>query len=359
MHTQAILAWYQRHQRDLPWRKTNDPYKIWISEIMLQQTQVETVKPYYARFFKKFPTVSALAKAPLDTVLKAWEGLGYYSRARHLHKAAQIIVKQHRSKIPRSKAELLKLPGIGRYTAGAILSIAFGQDEAAVDGNLQRVLSRLFSIESDLKEQSTQEALWLIATQLLPHGQAGLFNQALMDLGSSICIPGRPRCLICPLTKMCEARKQGRQTVLPVKTRKKEWPHYEVAVGVIYHRDKILIAQRPNQGLLAGLWEFPGGKREAGEPLKTCVRREIQEELGINVKVEKLLGVIKQGYSHFKVTLHAFRCHFISGEPVARGCQDWKWVKLNELNKYAFPAATHKIIATLEAPRAKNAGQQK
>jgi A/G-specific adenine glycosylase len=355
LHAQLLLAWYKRHQRKLPWRTTLDPYKIWISEIMLQQTQVESVRPYYERFVKQFPNVKALAEAPLDTILKAWEGLGYYTRARHLHTAAQLILKTHKARIPDKKEVLLSLPGIGPYTAGAILSIAYNQDEAAVDGNLQRVLARLFNVDKDLRERETQKLLWDLARQLLPRGQAGLFNQAMMDLGATICVPQRPRCLICPLTQSCEARKVGRQNFLPVKTPKKAIPHYEIAIGLIFKRNKILIAQRPAQGLLAGLWEFPGGKKEDQETLEMCLSREIREELDISVNVENCLTTVKHAYSHFKVTIHAFRCRFIEGKPKTIGCQNWKWVTLAELSTYAFPRANHKIIRLLKTSHIKNA----
>ncbi|MBI3661401.1 A/G-specific adenine glycosylase [Candidatus Acetothermia bacterium] len=353
--TQELLSWYKRFQRELPWRKTKDPYKIWISEIMLQQTQVETVKPYYGRFLKKFPTVKKLANAPLDEVLKVWEGLGYYARARHLHQAAQCILSEHQGKIPCNRAELLRLPGIGRYTVGAILSIAYGQDEPALDGNLQRVLCRLFNIDKDPKLGVTQKKLWQLARDLLPLGQAGLFNQALMDLGATICIPGEPRCLICPLMHLCEARRVGRQSLLPVKSIKRSLPHYDVAVGIVHKSGKILITRRPEKGLLGGLWEFPGGKRKIKESLKVCVKREIKEEVGIEIEVEAPLVIVRHAYSHFRVTLHAFHCRFVKGRARALGCSDWAWIDLSEIDQYAFPSANHKILAALQKAIPKSA----
>jgi A/G-specific adenine glycosylase len=295
--------------------------------------------------------MNELANVPLDEVLKIWEGLGYYARARHLHQAAQIIVTQYNGRIPSQKEALFRLPGVGRYTAGAILSIAFGQDEPAVDGNVQRVLCRLFKIKSDIRKKETHARLWRLARELLPSGSAGPFNQALMDLGASICISGEPRCLICPVSQWCAARKTGQPSLLPYKSRKKVLPHYDVAVGIIGKRGKLLIAQRPEKGLLGGLWEFPGGKRERGESLEECLTREIQEELGIHIEVTSLLATLQHRYSHFKVTIHAFRCHLLKGRPKALGCKTCRWVSWQDLNQYAFPSANAKILAALESAK--------
>lgn len=339
----ALLAWYSRHRRDLPWRQTTDPYYILVSEIMLQQTQVERVRQYYERFIKQFPTLEQLARAPLDDVLKAWEGLGYYARARSLHKAAQIILRDYNGKIPSTRAELLKLPGIGRYTAGAILSIAFGQDEPVVEANVRRVLARLFA----LRHAQTYGQLEELARTLLPPKRAGLFNQALMDLGAMICVSREPRCLICPLSKLCRARRLGIQNELPVRAKAQAKPHYDVAVGIIWKGDKILITKRPDDGLLGGLWEFPGGKRQPPESLEDCVRREIFEEVNIRVRDLKHFMTVRHGYSHFRVTLHVFEGLYAGGRPRCRGCTAWAWVSPEELPKYAFPSANQKIIAKL------------
>jgi A/G-specific adenine glycosylase len=343
-----LIVWFRQFQRDLPWRRTRDPYKIWVAEVMLQQTQVETVKPYYERFLEKFPTVRKLAAASLDDLLKAWEGLGYYARARHLRRAAQLMVREYGGKIPAEREKLLTLPGIGPYTAGAMLSIAFGQDEPALDGNSERVLARLFAIEQDPKERATQKRLWQLARDLSPPGQAGVFNQALMDLGAMICIPGEPRCLICPLARWCAARRRGLQAELPIRPARKALPHHEVAVGIIWKNKKILIARRPEEGLLGGLWEFPGGKREPGESLPACLEREICEELGIRVEVGDLFLTIGHGYSHFRVTLHAFQCRFLHERPRAVAARTWRWVKPEELDRYAFPSANQKILRALK-----------
>ncbi|MBI3913813.1 MAG: A/G-specific adenine glycosylase, partial [Chloroflexi bacterium] len=261
-----LLAWYAKHKRDLPWRRdAHNPYRVWISETLLQQTQVTTVIPYYKKFLERFPSVRVLARARLDTVLKVWEGAGYYARARNLHRAAKEIVKRCGGKIPGTVEELRKLPGIGRYTAGAVASIAFGRDVPVVDGNVARVLCRYFAIRQPPKETRTQKELWARAEELLPRGHAGDFNQALMELGATLCKPRQPLCAQCPLARGCTARRLGIQAKLPTKAKKKKLPHYEIGVGVIWKEKQILIAKRFANDLLGGLWEFPGGKRKRGE----------------------------------------------------------------------------------------------
>jgi len=343
----AILKWFKPHQRDMPWRRTGDAYAIWVSEIMLQQTQVATVKPYYERFLKRFPNVHALADAPLADVLKLWEGLGYYSRARNLHKAAVKIVRESGGELPRTAAGLMSLPGIGRYTAGAIASIAFGLDEPVLAGNVARVLCRLCRIREDPKTNRARERLWGWARRLMPQGKAALFNQALMDLGATICVSRNPSCQRCPVRGYCEARRRNEQDQLPVKAKAKPTPHHDIAVGIIWKRDRILIDQRKSDGLLGGLWEFPGGKREPGEALETALRREVLEEVGIRIRVLRQIGRVKHAYSHFRITLYAFECRHVSGRPRALGCAAWRWVRLEELDQYAFPKANHKIMAML------------
>lgn len=336
-------------KRDLPWRRdARDPYRVWISETLLQQTQVATVIPYYERFLARFPTVRALAAARLDDVLKAWEGAGYYARARNLHRAAQEIVARFDGKIPQTVGELLTLPGIGRYTAGAIASIAFDRDEPVLDGNVTRVLCRYFNIAEDPKSAPTQKKLWILAEELLPRGKAGQFNQAMMDLGATVCTPRNAACRACPLHRGCAARRLGLQARLPAKRKKKALPHHAVAVGIVWKRGKILIAQRFAKDLLGGLWEFPGGHQEKDESLARCVKREVHEELRIAVKVVKEFAVVDHAYSHFRITLHAFHCLWLRGRPRAIGCAQWKWVSPRELSRYAFPAANRRIIAELK-----------
>jgi A/G-specific adenine glycosylase len=343
--TRTLLIWYRAHQRQLPWRTTRDPYRVWVAETMLQQTRVATAQRYYEPFLQQFPTVTRLAKAPLDRVLKAWEGLGYYARARHLHYAAQRITQHHDGVIPNRKRELLQLPGIGHYTAGAILSMAFGQDETVLDGNVRRVLCRILCIQENPRLPSVQRRLERRLKRLLPPREAGTFNQALMELGATICIPRTPHCTICPVEAFCEAKCRGVQHLLPVKAPRRALPHHEVAVGVIWKGRKLLIARRPPKGLLGGLWEFPGGKREAGESLEESLHRQVLEELGITIGVRQHLTTVRHGYSHFRVTLHAFECDWQKGRPNAPN--GWAWVALRKLVDYPFPRANQKIMEVL------------
>ena len=347
-----LLAWYADHGRDLPWRRTRDPYRLWVAEVMLQQTQVATVIPYYERFLARFPMVEALAAASLDEVLKLWEGLGYYARARRLHAAARQVVGEFGGRLPETVDELLSLPGIGPYTAGAIASIAYGQDAPALDGNVRRVLSRVFAVEQDVMRGVGQRRLWQLAESLLPLGRAGDFNQALMDLGATVCTPRAPSCRLCPLTKNCQARHLGRQEAFPTRRPRRPLPHYDVTAGVVWNGDgRFLIAQRPLDRMLGGLWEFPGGKQEPGESLAGCLRRELSEELDIEVAVGAPLTVVKHAYTHFRITLHAFHCQLVIGPPRARDCADWRWITLDDVDRFAFAAADHQIIAALRASR--------
>ncbi|MBN1119686.1 MAG: A/G-specific adenine glycosylase [Anaerolineae bacterium] len=347
LHT-ALIAWFKTHREDLPWRHTGDPYAVWVSEIMLQQTQVATVIPYFEQFMAQFPTVEALAAAPLDKVLKQWEGLGYYSRARNLHRAARMVVEQFGGKLPANVVELEKLPGIGLYTAGAIGSLAFGLDVPVVDGNIIRVLTRLYNIEDDITQSATRRELWNLAGEIVPTGQAASWNEGLMELGRRICMPRSPDCENCPLIDHCEAHQRNVQHERPVRSARKAVPHVDVTAAVIRENDgKVLIAQRREDDMLGGLWEFPGGKREKGESLEGCLRREIREELGIEIVVGQQLTTIKHAYTHFKITLHVFECRRTNGEPQAIECADWAWATLDELDRYAFPVTDQKIIATL------------
>ncbi len=348
-----LLAWYRKHRREMPWRGAADPYAVWVSEIMLQQTQVATVRPYYARWMKRFPDVRALARATPGAVLKAWEGLGYYSRARNLHAAAKRVVTDFGGEVPRTAESLRSLPGIGRYTAGAIASIAFGLDEPVLDGNVARVLCRVSLVKRPPKEPRTQRALWGIARELLPAGRAGDFNQALMDLGATVCTPRNPQCPRCPVEPFCRARAEGLEGRLPARSRRKPLPHHEICVGVVRKAGRILIDRRNDDGLLGGLWEFPGGKRRRGESRQACVRREVLEELGVRVRVGAPVATVRHAYSHFRVTIHAFECDWVSGRPRAIACAAWRWARPQDLGRYAFPAANRRIISALAPGRAR------
>src|SRR3989344_2203951 len=337
----SLLSWYHKNKRDLPWRRTSDPYKIWISEVILQQTRIDQGTPYYERFVKRFPAVESLAKASLDEVLKVWEGLGYYTRARNLHKAAQEIVEKYNGKIPEDSDSVLKLPGFGPYTAAAVLSIAYNKDHALVDGNVIRVLTRLFAIRKDSKEATTKKELWKTAQELLPPGKARDYNQALMELGALVCTPTNPSCTTCPVSSLCQAYQLGIQNQLPIKSPKKEKPHYDIAVGVVEKNGKVLLIQRPEKGLLGGMWEFPGGRREK-ETLARCCQREIQQKTGLTVYAEaKPLCVVEHVYSHFSITLYAYPCRVVKGETLKKQA---KWIPIKELFKRAIHTSNLKVM---------------
>ena len=345
---ERILSWYARHRRDLPWRRTQNPYFIWISEVMLQQTQVETVIPYYDRFLSKFPTVGALAEAPLQEVLKAWENLGYYARARHLHAAAKEIVARMGGDIPRTCDDLVRLPGIGSYTASAVLSIAFGERVPAVDGNVRRVLSRLYSIQEPLDLGGTQRRIHALANAMVPSKEPGHFNQGIMELGATICRPRSPSCGVCPVHELCTAFQEGLQESLPVTGKRRPLPHKEMTAAVVGdRRGRLLIVQRPEKGLLGGLWKFPGGKRNTEETLEAALRRSVFEEVGIGVRIAERVTSVEHAYTHFRITLHGFRCSWRRGKPKALGCSHWKWVGMHGLSNFPFSKADRKVISAL------------
>lgn len=294
-----LLAWYDAHRRTLPWRDEGaSPYRTWISEVMLQQTRVETVKPYFSRWMARFPTVAELAAADADEVLGMWSGLGYYSRARNLHRAAQQITRD--GAFPTDVAGLRALPGVGEYIAGAVGSIALGLDEPAVDGNLERVLSRVHAIPGG------RRAITAVARGLLPAGRAGDWNQALMDVGSSICVPRRPRCPDCPIRRHCEGRALGTPTAFPEKKKKRVVPE-RTAVGLVVRSlDGVLLARRPAEGLFGGLHELPGGFAESGEPPAVALARLIYERLGRQPGPLRPLGSVKHTLTHMRITLYVF-----------------------------------------------------
>lgn len=348
----ALLAWFHHAAAPLPWRASADPYRVWLSEIMLQQTQVETVIGYYERFLARFPTVQALAAAPLDDVLKLWEGLGYYSRARNLHRCAQQVVMERGGLFPSDAESLQTLPGIGRYTAGAIASIAFGQRAAVLDGNVIRVFARLTDLTDDVRQPATLTHLWALADSWIPPARVGDYNQALMELGRTVCKPRAPLCGACPIQAHCLAYARGTQAERPVKAARPATPHYDVAAGIIRRDDgRILIAQRPPEGLLGGLWEFPGGKREEGETMPECLQRELREELAIEVTVGTLFIKVKHAFTHFKITLHAYECVYAGGTPQKLGVHDFVWVTEDEFARYSFGKADREVIAALNQRR--------
>ena len=345
IHTQ-LLRWFKKNGRDLPWRKTKDPYAIWVSEIMLQQTQVDTVIPYYQKFLKSFPTVHHLAKANLSKILKVWEGLGYYSRARNLHRASKIIVNHFQRKVPSNLRDLLSLPGIGRSTAGAILSFAYNKEAPILDGNVKRVLSRLFAISGS--KAKTERLLWGISEFLIPKGRSNPFNQALMDLGSMRCTPKDPQCPHCPLQNFCKGKASGDPERYPTKGSKKKIPHINAISAVIKRDGKVLLNRRPPMGLLGGLWEFPNWKSE-GRKNRRWLTNRIRNEMGVSVNVKEPIGTFHQTFSHFKLTLHVYHCQAIDRKKGGR------WVSFRELSLFPMSKLHRRIAQTLSKNPSKTA----
>lgn len=350
----TLVDWYQCHARKLPWRDLPNPYRVWVSEIMLQQTRVETVIPYFERWMKKFPSINALAQASQQDVLSAWEGLGYYSRARNLHRAALIVISDYDGQLPQEVSQLRQLPGVGRYTAGAIASIAFGRDEPVLDGNIRRVLARFFDVQVPARSSAGENQLWQLALDNLPPGMASSYNQALMELGALICMPRKPSCEICPLNSNCAAFSLGIQEERPVKLSKTPVPHHLVSSAIILHNQKVLIAQRPVDGLLGGMWEFPGGKIEAGEDLVRGLKREICEELGVDIRVGSEFGVYQHAYTHFRVTLHAFLCELKDKQPQKLYHQDLSWSPVVDLPEFPMGKIDRQISNALQSMKDKD-----
>ncbi len=339
-----LVSWYLENKRDLPWRETKDPYIIWLSEIMLQQTRVDQATPYFFKFTEAFPTVCDLAKAERQTVLMLWEGLGYYSRARNLHDTAKFVCDNLNGKFPDTYSGLLSLKGIGPYTAAAISSIAFNIPRAVVDGNVIRVLSRWAGISDDVSSTKTKKEIQQLADEIIDSSQPGDFNQAMMELGATVCTPVNPNCEVCPISGSCTAFITARTDSIPYKAPKKKVPHHQIVVGVCRNEDDLLlISKRPEDKMLGGLWEFPGGKVEAGETFEEALIREFEEETGLSILVENKITEIKHAYSHFKITLHAFYCRSNGSMPISKEGQELKWISRSELFDYPFPKANRKL----------------
>ncbi len=333
-----LLAWYRVHKRDLPWRGAT-PYGVWVSEIMLQQTQVATVIPFYHRFMERFPTVEALADAPIEDALKYWAGLGYYARARNLHRAAQMVVAQHGGRVPDTPETIATLPGIGRYTSGAILSIAYNLPQPLVDANVIRVLCRVFGLRGDPKSTRNRAALWSLAAQLVPQDFPGDFNQGLMELGALICEPADPKCEQCPLLNDCMAGNSPDPSALP------EFPPGRASIAVTHSSAIVrntaghfLIVQRPLHGLWGGLWEFPRVVCASGESPQEGAIRAAKEIAGLDVQTGPRLGKVKHGVTHHRITLYGFAASLAvpSQVPFPLGCAQVRWESLDALENYAF-----------------------
>jgi A/G-specific adenine glycosylase len=331
----ALVDWYRRGHRDLPWRRVRDPYAIWVSEIMLQQTRVDTVKPYFARWMARFPTVNELARAPLDDVLSLWAGLGYYARARNLHAAAHEISAEYGGRFPDEPDQVRALPGIGRYTAGAILSIAFGQKAPILDGNVARVLSRVYLVDDPGKRD---EKLWSLAEQLLPAEAPGDFNQALMELGATVCTPRAPSCLACPLRKYCAAQQKGLQESIPPVKKKSPTRAVEQVTVLVGRGNKLLLLRRPPSGLWGGLWEPPTGELAAGEDPADAAARVVHSSTALRLADMEPMTRFEHILTHRRMRFHPFRAR-ASGRLRLAGYDASRWVaKAGEVGVAAWAA---------------------
>ena len=337
---ERLLEWYDISQRDLPWRRSRDPYAIWISEAMLQQTRVETVIPYYKRFLERFPDVESLATADREDVFEVWSGLGYYSRARNLHRAALMVMDEFDGSIPSNVEALRKLPGVGRYTAGAIASIAFNLPEAIVDANVVRVLARLLDIRADVSRKDVHERIWEEAGALAKGQRPGDLNQALMEFGATVCTPQSPRCEhVCPMKRLCHGLRTGEVESLPNKPKKKEPRPVTAIAAWLPRRDEVLLVQRPDKGLLASLWELPGGELPADAEPKDHVMRMLRERTGLEIRNPIAVGTVEHVFTHLRLSLHLFRCQPVGGRVRLRGgYQSHHWVRPSRM--LDFPQAT-------------------
>lgn len=342
--SRRILQWYSAHHRKLPWRKTHDPYKIWISEIMLQQTTVPAVIPYYKQWMTQFPDMQTLSASSFQKVLKAWQGLGYYQRAKNLHKASRIFMDEYKGKIPKEYKKLIKLPGFGPYTTAAVLSIAYNKPFPVIDANVRRVWMRIMGLTKESNPKVDKDILRFMKPYLSTE-KMGIFNQAVMELGSLVCRSKNPLCLLCPVQEYCKAYVMGEQEIIP-RPQKRSYHKVEAVIGVMENQGKYLIQKRPPTGLLSDLWEFPGGKRHNNETLKQALHREIKEELGVEIDRIQYLTQVKHAYTQFQVRLYAFLCLPKTNPSFSK--DGYRWVTLKGMKKYPFPSGSAKIIQFLE-----------
>ncbi len=337
-----LISWFKEEQRELPWRKDQDPYKVWVSEIMLQQTRVDTVIPYFNRFMEWFPTIDSLADANEEKVLKAWEGLGYYSRVRNLQSAVKEVKEKYHGEVPKTPKEISELKGVGPYTAGAILSIAYGIPEPAVDGNVMRVLSRILSIWEDIAKPASRKIFEAAVRELISHEDPSAFNQALMELGALICTPTSPSCLLCPVREHCQAFEEGVQEELPIKSKKNKQRHVQLASAILIDKDgKLLIHKRAENGLLANLWEYP--TVELFPKIQHDREKMIDlfaEELHLKIEIEKIIGQIEHVFSHLVWNIQVYKGKINS----VQENDEWKLVSLTEVNDYPFPVPFQKML---------------
>jgi A/G-specific adenine glycosylase len=345
----ALLAWYERERRDLPWRRTRDPWAIWVSETMLQQTRVETVVPYYERFLARFPSVEALADAEPDELMKSWAGLGYYSRARNLQAAARRVSDEHGGRVPDDVEALRALPGVGRYTAGALASIAFDRPAPIVDGNVARVLARLLDLELDVRSPDAQHLLWHEAEALVAGPRPGDLNQGLMELGALVCTPRAPRCPRCPLQRACRGRAAGRAEALPVKGAKPAPRAVQAVAALLTRGARVLAVRRPPRGLLGGLWELPGGNLEPGEAAASGLARVLREHIGLVPTHIVSAGELTHGFTHRTLRLHVFRARAPVGRVRLGGLDAHRWLPAAAVSELALSTLAKKALQLVNA----------
>jgi A/G-specific adenine glycosylase len=336
----SILSWFRSEKRDLPFRNTNDPYKIWISEVMLQQTKVVTAVPYYLKWIKQYPTIHCVSKEKLINLLKLWEGLGYYSRCRNFHKASKIILNKFNGSIPSDWESFNSLPGVGTYTASAVLSIAFGKRYVAIDGNVKRVIFRILGLKNPTPYNNKRVKKTL--EKFIPHKTPGDFNQSMMELGALICFPKNPKCNICPVNHMCYAFKYKKPEDYPKRKQKTKVPEIQFIAGVLKYNNKFLIMKRKENSMLGGLWEIPNFKFLGEKDLKKLCRKKIKNLLGLRIKKFRLTGTISHKYSHFTANVTVLNCNLTSFKNF--NDENFQWISLDEIRYYPFSKINHKIF---------------
>ena len=343
--SKILIKWYYKNKREMPWRKTNDPYKIWLSEIMLQQTQVKTATPYYIKWIKNYPTIESVANSDLDNLLKIWEGLGYYNRCKNFYKSTKIIVKKFQSLLPKNVKEFKLLPGVGEYTASAVYSIVYKKPYPAIDGNVIRVMSRILGIKNltNFNKNWIYNKLKIFIDKKKP----GIFNQAMMELGSQICYPKKPLCIKCPISSYCKGFSLDRPESYPIKKKRKSIPLRKVLIGIIWKNNRFLIMKRDQYSHLANLWELPSGEIDIKKSQKTQLKHIMKKKFNIIISNISHIGEIKHNYSHFSLSLTGFSCKFINSQKPKIN-QPFKWIKTNEISKYAFPKANHKLFSIMD-----------
>jgi len=351
MLRERLLCWFAEARRPLPWRRAYDPYHVYIAEIMLQQTRMERGVRYFERWLARFPSLAHVAAAGEEEILSLWEGLGYYARAGNLHRAARVVVERYGGRLPDDYDALLGLPGIGRYTAAAVMSIGFGRDFPVVDGNVERVFARLFCIDRPVKSREAQQEIHRLAARLLPPGRAREWNQALMELGALVCRRASPLCDKCPLAVFCRARKEGVAALYPQPGKRAAIERIDFVAAVIENgAGEIYVQKRLPSGLWANMWEFPGGHLEPGETPAQGAAREVREETEMTVAITSALPQVTHSFTRYRATVHAFRCALTpdSPPPVLHAAQECRWLPLDQLDTLAFSAGHRKVIEFLE-----------